>query len=55
MARITDIQDKIYQKMSAKKKLEILIGFYRTGKYLNNINNEKLTRNRTLNLHRQST
>ncbi|MBM2820482.1 MAG: hypothetical protein HW405_242 [Candidatus Berkelbacteria bacterium] len=51
------IQDKIYRKMSARRKLEIMASFHQTGKFLNSLNNDKKTivsRNRNSNKSRQS-
>lgn len=48
------IQNKIYQKMSAKKKLEVMVSFYRTGKFLNNLKNAKHSRNRKSDQNRQN-
>lgn len=48
-----EIQNQIYRKMTAKKKLEITVNFYRTGKFLNNLN-AKTSRTRKSSKNRQN-
>lgn len=47
-------QNRIYRKMSAKKKAEITFSFYRLGKYLSELKNGKTSRTKKLNQNRQN-
>jgi len=47
-------QNQIYRKMSARKKAEITFSFYRTGRFLSNLKNEKTNRNRKSNQNSQN-
>ena len=47
-------QNQIYRKMSARKKAEITFSFYRLGKYLDSLKNEKISRIKKSNQDSQS-
>ena len=47
-----EVQNKIYREMSAKKKMEITLSFYRSGKILNNLKNGSDIRTRKSNKNR---
>lgn len=47
-------QNQIYRQMNAQKKAEITFSFYRLGKYLNNLKNEKISRIKKSNKNSQS-
>ncbi len=47
-------QNQIYRQMSAQKKAEITFSFYRIGKYLDSLKNEKISRIKKSNQNSQS-
>ncbi|MCL5407190.1 MAG: hypothetical protein M1429_01705 [Patescibacteria group bacterium] len=44
MNKVQEIQNEIYRKMSVQKKAEITFSFYRLGKYLDSLKNDKISR-----------
>ena len=55
MNKVQEMQNEIYRKMTARKKLEIVIGFFRTGMKLNSLKYEKVSRTRKSNQNIQNT
>jgi hypothetical protein len=47
-------QNRIYRKMSAKRKAEITFSFFRLGKILDGLKNAKISRTKELNQNRQN-
>lgn len=54
MNKVQELQNEIYRKMPVRKKLEITVSFYRTGKFLNSLKNEQIPRTRKSNQNRKS-